>query len=113
MSTKATVAYQAEDGTYRATIIGHDGYPEWLGKMLLTHFDIDKNASRLVNAEYISAIKENGDFNGKDGEARIYQSAQALFAAHRDNANDYLYVWRYADGGGWWCEGFPLAELMA
>lgn len=98
MSTSALVVYYEGD-TYFSATVGHDGYPEHLGKILREHFSDRANAKALCQTKDIDTI------NPVDGTVYSYLEssgpyedehigdATGRFRVGRTLFIDYVYIW--------------------
>ena len=48
MATRATIAYAQDDGSFQATYLHYDGYPEYAGVILNQLFDSIEKVSALL-----------------------------------------------------------------
>ena len=66
MSTNCGIAIKTEKG-YRTIYCHHDGYPEYMAKMLTGHYNSEELAAKLIslgNASYIDKLLEpTSDFH--------------------------------------------------
>ena len=103
MSTRATIACANEDGTFQATYLHYDGYPEFAGVILNQRFNsIEKVSALLAGGELRSLTSEAG---GPEYLARarppkhVCDTRSLLEFACNCDAN-YLYVFQ---DGQWHC----------
>jgi hypothetical protein len=97
MSTRATIACANEDGTFQATYLHYDGYPEFAGVILNQRFNsIEKVSALLAGGELRSLTSEAG---GPEYLARarppkhVCDTRSLLEFACNCDAN-YLYVFQ-------------------
>ena len=97
MSTRATIACANEDGTFQATYLHYDGYPEFAGVILNQRFNsIEKVSALLAGGELRSLTSEAG---GPEYLARarppkhVCDTGSLLEFACNCDAN-YLYVFQ-------------------
>lgn len=58
MSTHSYIGVIEEDGTLKYVYCHSDGYPSYLGRMLLTHYNAPELATGLVNLGDLSMVRE-------------------------------------------------------
>jgi hypothetical protein len=97
MSTRATIACANEDGTFQATYLHYDGYPEFAGVILNQRFNsIEKVSALLAGGDLRSLTSEAG---GPEYLARarppkhVCDTRSLLEFACNCDAN-YLYVFQ-------------------
>jgi hypothetical protein len=103
MSTRATIAHVSADGSFHATYLHFDGYPEHAGVILDQHYNSIEEASALVAGGELRCL------NSSDGEPEYFARARPpkhLFDRGsplkfaRDCDANYLYVF---EDGCWQC----------
>lgn len=102
MSTRALISVKQPDGTF-LTIYNHsDGYPSWLGRMLLHHYNSDESANALVNMGDASFIDKN-----------LWPDPQhPTHSQHRFmDAQDGVCVFYFRDRGEPWSDVKPVANV--
>jgi hypothetical protein len=110
MATRALIGYLSEDREFTCTYNHYDGYPDYLGKILLNHFDNDADAEKIANTGYISNIEEDGTINSKYNEPAnkmvldddIIEAGLQIGEKVDEYSGNYGYVWFGGDGGGYW-----------
>ncbi|MBN8601247.1 MAG: hypothetical protein J0M26_09475 [Planctomycetes bacterium] len=103
MSTRATIAYENPDGSFHATYLRFDGYPEHAGVILDHHYNSIEKAKTLVAGGELRSL------NPSDGAPEYFPRARAtrhlcdrgslMKFAHNCDAN-FLYVFK---GEHWQC----------
>jgi predicted glycoside hydrolase/deacetylase ChbG (UPF0249 family) len=103
MATRCNVGIRELDGSLSSIYVHHDGYPEGVGRTLLTHHASEEAARRLVvqgDASFIGATLNECDFYCRDrGEElviRTYAPGKSI-AEH-----SYAYVWDVAEARWLW-----------
>ena len=113
MATRATII-TIDDRMMYLTYNHYDGYPEYLGKALETHYNTEELASKVSREGYISYIDdETGEINvsnpkDKDIKPTTYDlggqdiDGMAYILAKEINASgaDYAYIWNQR-GDNW------------
>jgi len=59
MATRARIGIALKDGSVLSAYHHWDGYPEWLGKMLKTHFNSKEAAAELIDGGDMSSCWTN------------------------------------------------------
>ena len=103
MSTRATIAHADSDGSYRATYLHFDGYPEHAGVILNQWYNSIEKASALIAGGELRSL------NSSDGAPEYFSRAQTpkhlcdrmwLMTFARGCDANYLYVF---EDGHWHC----------
>lgn len=130
MATRSNIGVENPDGTY--TFIYHhwDGYPSYLGRMLIDHYNSHSAACAIVELGALSILRERLAPNedephtfdsplkdvtiayGRDrGEEGV--EAQTVDSMSEVHQQQYAYVWRLNPAGWWFVdEDMPLAEFL-
>jgi len=117
MATRSTIAKVMEDGTIRSIYCHWDGYPDYVGRILGTHYTDPTKIDQLLALGDISTldveIGEKQDFDdrkegwtlayGRDrGETGTYalphMDVDGWKALRRDSGCEYGYLW---NGSEW------------
>ena len=101
MATRALIAYLDDSKKLTSTYNHYDGYPDYLGKILLNHFDDDTAAEGVAMKGYISNIDEDGTINSKYDEAadteildeESFSAAMQIGGKVNEYGGDYGYIW--------------------
>jgi hypothetical protein len=116
MGTRARIGIQLADNSILSSYHHWDGYPEWLGRILTTHYNSKDKASYLIDggnmscawtkerwtgkelAPYVKEIKENEEYGpqyysqrGEDCPPRLDDSVFEYL--DKDNNEEYAYIW--------------------
>jgi hypothetical protein len=59
MATRSNIGIVNEDGSITGIYCHYDGYPEFVGKMLLNHYNNDDIVNGLMNLGDLSILSEN------------------------------------------------------
>lgn len=117
MSTRCGIAMENENGSYTFVYCHHDGYPSWVGRILLDHYTARESAEKLVSLGGMSSlgvypIDSDCPPDGVDAEdcCRIYHEPNHtaenleklldMFAAYWSGC-EYLYLFQREKG--WSC----------
>ena len=128
MSTHSNIAVKLENGAFLSIYVHSDGYYEWMGKMLMEHYNSAERANAIValgdaSCIYPSLAKPAGhsinsrapecsvfygrDLNMSEFGQNIYTDEQALL---ENSDNHYLYVWQ---DGHWFAREHDRLILLA
>ena len=114
MATRARIGLELKDGSVLSVYHHWDGYPEWLGRILKTHYNGKSLASELIDGGDMSSCwtDERWDDSGVTGVyGAQYYSQRGEDTPPRldtdiveyllpDNSEEYAYVFR---NGEWVC----------
>ena len=116
MATRARIGIQLKDDSVLSVYHHWDGYPEWLGRILTTHYNSKEKASELIDggdmssawtnerwtgkelAPYVKEIKETEEYGpqyySQRGEECPPRLDDSIFDyLEKDNNEEYAYVW--------------------
>ena len=116
MATRARIGIQLKDDSVLSVYHHWDGYPEWLGRILKTHYNSKEKASELIDggdmssawtnerwtgkelAPYVKEIKETKEYGpqyySQRGEECPPRYDDSIFDyLEKDNNEEYAYVW--------------------
>jgi hypothetical protein len=88
MATRARIGIQLSDESVLSVYHHWDGYPEWLGRILRTHYNTKEKAAELIDGGDMSVA-------WNDSNEPEYYSARGEDCPPRLDANKYDYL---ADG---------------
>jgi len=97
MSTRATIACANEDGTFQATYLHYDGYPEHAGVVLNQRFNsIELVSALLAGGELRSLTSETGgpEFLARARPPKHLCDHRSLMEFARNCDANYLYVFQ-------------------
>ena len=114
MATRARIGLELKDGSVLSVYHHYDGYPEWLGRILKTHYNGKSLASELIDGGDMSSCwtDERWDDSGVVGVyGPQYYSQRGEDTPPRldsdlceyllpDNSEEYAYIFR---DGEWLC----------
>ena len=104
MATRSRIGIELADGSILSSYHHWDGYPEWLGRILKTHYNSKSAASELIDGGDMSTCwAENNEpeyysARGEDCPPRL--DADLCEFLLPDNSEEYAYVFR---AGEWVC----------
>ncbi len=89
MSTHSYIGVIEEDGTLKYVYCHSDGYPSYLGRMLLTYYNTPELATGLVNLGNLSMVRERlapdkGEYHTFKKPVREGSKGGITTAYHRD-----------------------------
>jgi len=104
MATRSRIGIELSDGSVLSAYHHWDGYPEWLGRILRTHYNTKDKVAELI---------DGGDMSScwNDDKQPEYYSARGEDCPPRHNANlqEYLtqdseeFAYIYTQSEGWLC----------
>lgn len=115
MGTRSRIGLELSDGSILSAYHHWDGYPEWLGRILTTHYNNKELAAELIDGGDMSSCwtDERWNDNGSAKNAEYgpqYYSQRGDDCPPRLDANiyDYLaegeeYAYLYTLNGEWVC----------
>lgn len=127
MATRSIITAKRADGTFKAIYVHYDGYPSYVGAMLLNNYSQQDKIEALLDLGDLSALYESTDCpegHSYSNQVRGYcvaygrdrgeedaegVSGPTLESVKRDMGQDYEYLW---DGEKWFCDGEPLTQQM-
>lgn len=99
MSTRCNIGYQKADGTFYMIYCHYDGYPKYVGKILVEHYSDSKKVDALLDGPLIRNFDPSGAvarFNEED------ESGARIFSTLEEAASGFDYVYVFT-GGNWQC----------
>ena len=112
MSTRSRIGIQLSDGSILSSYHHYDGYPEWLGRILTTHYNAKSLAEELIDGGDMTSCwtDERWDDSGVKGvygpqyySARgedIPPSLDNTLDEYLKDGEDYAYIFK---DGEWIC----------
>jgi hypothetical protein len=113
MSTRARIGIELKNGSVLSVYHHWDGYPEWLGRILKTHYNTWENASELIDGGDMSSCWTEDRWNS---ETKAQEYGPQYYSQRGDdcpprfdsNKYDYLadgeeYAYLYTLNGEWVC----------
>ena len=104
MATRSRIGIELKDGSILSAYHHWDGYPEWLGRILKTHYNTKEQVSELIDGGDMSTCwAENNEpeyysARGEDCPPRL--DVDILGYLHPDKSEEYTYLFR---NGEWVC----------
>lgn len=102
MSTNAKIGLQKKGNKYIRAIYNHyDGYPKYLGSILLNNYDTEEKVEELIdlgNASFIKETVETSKFYGRDMkrknniETELYSNENDFIS--ESGIYEYLYLFK-------------------
>ena len=119
MATRARLGLELKNGSILSVYHHWDGYPEWLGRILNTHYNTKEKVAELIDGGDMSSAWTNAGFNnetveqgplyysqrGDDCPPRLDKDMDEFFA---DN-EEYSYIFR---NGNWYAYDMHQFEEM-
>ena len=130
MSTRSRIGIELSDGSVLSAYHHWDGYPEWLGRILNTHYNTKEKVAELIDGGDMSSCWTNDRWSNdlldrhKEEYGPNYYSYRGEDSPPRLDANkyDYLaegeeYAYLYTLNGEWVCYnrnefGTKLPEIV-
>jgi len=112
MATRGRIGIELSDGSVLSAYHHWDSYPEWLGRILKTHYNSKELAAELIDGGDMSSAWTNAGFNNETvAQGPLYYSQRGDDCPPRldadlceyllpDNSEEYAYVFR---NGEWVC----------
>jgi len=101
MATRSRIGIELKDGSILSAYHHWDGYPEWLGRILKTHYNSKELASELIDGGDMSAAwndnhePEYYSARGEDCPPRLDNDMDEFFT----DGEEYSYIFR---NGNWY-----------
>jgi hypothetical protein len=111
MATRSRIGLELSDGSVISSYHHWDGYPEWLGRILKTHYNSKELAAELIDGGDMSSAWTNAGFQNETvAQGPLYYSQRGEDCPPRLDANkyDYLadgeeYAYIFTQNGEWVC----------
>jgi len=112
MATRSRIGLELADGSILSAYHHWDGYPEWLGRILKTHYISKDSVAELIDGGDMSSAWTNAGFKNETVEqGPLYYSQRGDNCPPRldadlceyllpNNSEEYAYVFR---SGEWVC----------
>lgn len=105
MSTRCYIVKKIDEEFYLYNYIHHDGYPSYVGRILLECYNTEEKVDKLfLNSSGFSCLEENPD-NLEPYETAFRCMPESDFEQPITNlfdAVDYVYIWK---NGKWYITG--------
>ena len=113
MGTRARIGLELKDGSILSSYHHWDSYPEWLGRILTTHYNARSLAAELIDGGDMSSCWtderwDNTGVKGVYGPQYYSQRGEDTPPRHDDNLIEYLqngeeFAYVYTQSEGWLC----------
>ena len=118
MATRSRIGIELKDGSILSAYHHWDGYPEWLGRILNTHYNTKEKVSELIDGGDMSCCWTDEKFRNADGIVENKAEYGPQYYSERgencpprldadlveyllpDNSEEFAYVFR---NGEWVC----------
>ena len=77
MGTRSRIGIQLKDGSILSSYHHWDGYPEWLGRILTTHYNSREQAAELIDGGDMSCAWTKDRWTGKQLSAYVTEQKEA------------------------------------
>jgi hypothetical protein len=120
MATRSRLGIELKNGSILSVYHHWDGYPEWLGKTLKTHYNTRQSASELIDGGDMSSCwtKDRWDdsADGSYGVQYYSQRGEDCPPRHDKDLNEYLsdgeeYAYLFTNGE-WVCYDVETAKIV-
>ena len=111
MATRSRIGLELSNGSILSVYHHWDSYPEWLGRILNTHYNTKDKVTELIDGGDMSSAWTNAGFNNETVEqGPLYYSSRGDDCPPRldknlgeflQNGEEYGYV--YTQEEGWLC----------
>ena len=97
MATRSRIGIQLKDNSVLSVYHHWDGYPEWLGRILNTHYNSRELASELIDGGDMSAAwgdENRAEHYSERGEDCPPRYDDDIFDfLKKENNEEYAYIW--------------------
>jgi hypothetical protein len=112
MATRSRIGLELADGSILSAYAHWDGYPEWMGRILRTHYNTKEKVAELIDGGDMSSPWTNAGWNNETvDQGPLYYSQRGDNCPPRldadlceyllpDNSEEFAYVFR---NGEWVC----------
>ena len=114
MATRSRIGLELSDGSVLSIYSHWDGYPEWAGRILKTHYNTREKVASLIDGGDVSSLWTDKDWNGNEWSDCKYKALTYAMrgedcpprhdkdlAEYLQNGEEYAYV--YTRSGEWLC----------
>ena len=103
MATRSRIGIQLKDDSVLSVYHHWDGYPEWLGRQLMEHYNTHEKASELIDGGDMSVcLTDDGEpspqyysLRGEDCPPRLDDNIFQYL--DKDNNEEFAYIWTIHD----------------
>jgi hypothetical protein len=122
MATRSRIGLELADGSILSAYAHWDGYPEWMGRILRTHYNTKDKVAELIDGGDMSSPWTNAGWNNETlpesgplyytdrGEEYVpprYDADLCEYLNKNNSGEEFAYVFR---GGEWVCYNMHLFE---
>ena len=114
MGTRSRIGIQLKDNSVLSVYHHWDGYPEWLGRILTTHYNSREKAAELIDGGDMSVCWTDQKFQNVDGLYQIVENKKGEYGPQyysqrgedcpprlddlfeyldKKNNEEYAYIW--------------------
>jgi len=118
MGTRSRIGIQLKDNSVLSVYHHWDGYPEWLGRILTTHYNSREKAAELIDGGDMSVCWTDQKFQNVDGLYQIVENKKGEYGPQyysqrgedcpprlddlfefldKKNNEEYAYIWTVND----------------
>jgi hypothetical protein len=113
MATRSRVGIELKNGSILSIYSHWDGYPEWVGRILKTHYNTREKVASLIDGGDVSSLWTDKDWNGNEWSDCKYKALTYAMRGeecpprHDADLNEYLcngeeYAYLFTNGE-WVC----------
>lgn len=88
MATRSAIGIKNEKGEIKAVYCHWDGYPEWVGKILVKHYETTEKVEELLALGYLSSLGERVKPNENEKHSFENPVRDVTVAYHRDRGEE-------------------------
>ena len=93
MATRSRIGIELSDGSVLSAYHHWDGYPEWLGRILNTHYNTKEKAAELIDGGDMSSAWTNAGFNNETvAQGPLYYSQRGDDCPPRLDKNTKVFL---------------------
>lgn len=74
MATRSRIGIELKNGSILSIYSHYDGYPEWAGRILQTHYNTREKVANLIDGGDVSSLWTDKDWNGNEWSDCKYQA---------------------------------------
>ena len=114
MATRSRIGIELKDGSILSVYAHWDGYPEWMGRILKTHYNTRQQVAELIDGGDMSSCWTNERW---DSETKVQEYGPQYYSQrgedcpprHNANLHEYLtqdaeeFAYIYTQSEGWLC----------
>ena len=100
MATRSRIGIQLKDNSVLSVYHHWDGYPEWLGRILTTHYNSREQVTELIDGGDMSAAwgdENRAEYYSERGEDCPPRLDSIFEYLDKKNNEEYAYIWTVND----------------